>query len=192
MTEYREVEDSIDVPRNAGMEGVVKLLRRYLSMPRVQDIHINARGRVTVRRYVLGNDGARNSGVEDGFFDELSPYRIARNTHMTEWTPPAWSNASITLMALFDVVAQEQLKPLAFLTGAQTLFWDWVHVTTGYRFSAFESLYGVSVYSEEEVPDSTLILLAGFGRDAALVDAHRAYKLEIPRPDLLVPSVEVL
>jgi len=41
------------------------------------------------------------------------------------------------------------------------------------------------------LPDTALVLAAGFGRDAALVDTRRAFKIEIPTYRVPETNVEV-
>lgn len=188
MSEYTEVTDVVEVPSNVGVEGFLQTIRVYLRKPRVQSILIDSRGKVSVRRFVMEGDTERNVGID---FTELQPSAIVRNAHVEEVTVLGDTNAAVVLGSLLDLVAVSQLKPLAFMTGASTALWEWHRVTTGVTLKNHETLYGLPLYSDRGLPDTALVLAAGFGRDAALVDTRRAFKIEIPTYRVPETNVEV-
>jgi hypothetical protein len=188
MDELEKITDTIDVPANTGTDGFLHTIRTFLRMPRVQEIRIDARGRVTVERYAKRDDSDRNVGVD---FGELQPHAIVRNSHVEEVAVYEGANAAVVLGSLLDLVDIAQLKPLAFMTGADSSLWDWYKTTTGVRLKSTDSLFGLPLYKDRALPDSALLLAAGFGRDAALVDTRRAYKLEMPVYEYPGTTVEV-
>ena len=189
MDDYEEVTDVVEVPKNTGIDGFLQVIRTYLRVPRVQDINIDARGRVTVRRWAKPNDSERNVGVD---FEALSPSGVARNAHVEEVSMYDGANAAVVLGGLLDRCANDQLKPLAFLTGANPALWDWYKTTTGVRLRNRSALHGLPLYTDRELPDTALLLAAGYGRDAALIDARTVYKLEMPAYEIPDTTVEVL
>ena len=187
-SEFKEVEDTIEVPPNTGEAGFIHTIRTYLRMPRVQEINIDARGRVRVRRYAKQNDVDRNAGID---FGELQPHGIVRNTHVEEISFYEGANAAVVLGGMLDLVAVAQLKPLAFMTGADSALWEWYRLSTGVALKNRESLHGLPLYADRALPDTALILAAGYGRDAALVDTRSAFKIEMPTYSYPETTVEV-
>jgi hypothetical protein len=189
MDEYKEVQDVIEVPKNAGLDGFLHTIRTYLRKPRVQEIVIDARGKVTVRRYVRADDSDRNVGID---FGELQPSGIVRNSHVEEVTVLGGASAAVAIGGLLDMVAVAQFKPTAFMTGPATALWDWYRVTTGVALRNREQLHGLPLLLDRQIPDTALILTMGYGRDAALVDTRQALKIEIPTYSLPDTTVEVI
>lgn len=178
-SELKEVEDTVEVPPNTGEAGFLHTIRTYLRMPRVQEINIDSRGKIRVRRYAKRNDSDRNTGV-DLDFSELQPHSIVRNTLVEEVSVLEGANAAVVLGGLLDMVAVSQLKPLAFMTGADSVLWEWYRISTGVVLKNRQSLHGLPIYTDRVLPDTALILAAGYGRDAALVDTRIALKIEMP------------
>lgn len=189
MDEFKKVTDTIEVPANTGLDGFLETIRTYLRMPRVQEIRIDARGKVVVERFAREDDSDRNVGVD---FGELQPHSIVRNSQVEEVAMYDGANASVVIGSLLDMVAVAQLKPLAFMTGADSALWDWYKMTTGVRLKNKDSLHGLPLYKDRALPDSALVLAAGYGRDAALVDTRQAYKLEMPVYEYPGTTVEVM
>jgi hypothetical protein len=189
MSEFKEVTDVVEVPKNAGIDGFLLTIRTYLRKPRVQEITIDARGKVSVRRYVRSDDSDRNVGID---FDGLQPAGVVRNAHVEEVSVFEGANAAVVIGGLLDMVAVAQLKPLAFMTGAGSALWDWYRITTNVALKNRESLHGLPLYLDRQIPDTALVLAAGFGRDAALVDTRNAFKIEIPTYNVPETTVEVM
>lgn len=186
--ELKEIEQVIEVPANTGLDGFLETIKTFLKMPRVQDIHIDARGKVKVRRFAKPNDGDRNVGVD---FGELQPHGIVRNTKVEEVSVYEGANAAVVIGGLLDMVAVAQLKPLAFFTGADTTLWEWYRITTNTMLKSRQSIHGMPLHTDRALPDSALILASGYGRDAALVDTRTAFKIEMPTYAVPETTVEV-
>lgn len=189
MSEFKEVVDTIEVPSNAGLEGFLHTMRIYLRKPRVQEITIKAGGKVSVRRYARSDDSDRNVGID---FSELQPHGIVRNAHVEEVTMLEGANAAVVVGGLLDMVSVSQLKPTAFMTGAASALWEWYRISTGTALRNRENLHGLPLYTDRKLPDTALILTAGYGRDAALVDTRNAFKIEIPTYAEPETTVEVM
>lgn len=189
MEGYREVTKNIDVPPNTGIDGFMRTLRQILRKPRVQQVVINARGRVSYSRYVRDGEPEETSGFD---FDDLQPYFVIRNSDLQELLPPETLSAAAAICMMFDRVAQDRLYPIAFVAGAESSLWDWYQYTTGHIVFSKKQLFGLPVLIDRQVPDSALILCAGFGRDASLIDTQISYKVEIPVYTVPDTSVEVI
>lgn len=189
MDDYKEVTDTIEVPKNTGIDGFMHTVRTLLYKPRVQEIRIDARGTITCRRYAKQNDNQRNAGVD---FEGLQPGSIVRNTVIEELPTYANVSAASVIGSLFDIVASEQLKPLAFMLGANSTLWAWYRHTSGVELRAKDTLHGLPVYADRYIPDTALIIVAGYGRDAALIDARKSYKIEMPQYNYPESDVEIL
>jgi hypothetical protein len=177
MSVYREFVDEIQVPRNVGIDGFVHTVRELLKKERVQDIHIDARGTITCRRYVLEGNEAGNTGVD---FEGMMPGAIVRNTDIREVLVPAGASAASVLIGLMDTVAVAHLVPVAFVTGADSRLWSWYERSTGAVLQQRDTILGLPCYTDRMIPDTALILAAGYGKDAAFVDSRKSYKIEMP------------
>ncbi len=176
MDEYREDTRTLDVPPNTGIDGFMRTLRTILKRPRVQRVVINANGKVEYTRYAI--EGEEDAvGVD---FADLQPYHIIRNSQVMEILPPPELPASTVLALMLDRVGQDRLHSVAFATGADTRVWAWFQYTTGYTPTVRTQLMGLPLLFDRQLPDTAILLCAGFGRDAALVDTQISYKVEMP------------
>jgi len=181
MDDFKEVTGTIEVPKNTGIEGFISTIRQLLARPRLQSITIDSRGKITFKRFVLEGEEAgspnNNYGVD---LASVQPFHVVRNAHMLELHPPAGVPAPVVVGMLFDRVAQDKLRPLAFVVGAGTALWGWYQFTTGHRLEERDFFFGLPVLYDRQVPDTALLLCAGYGRDAAFIDTQTSYKVEIP------------
>lgn len=180
MGDYKEVTGTINVPKNTGIEGFLHTIRQLLSKPRVQSINIDARGKVTFKRFVNEDDEPENQNNFGVDLESVYPSNIVRNAHVVELIPPSILPASVIVGLLFDKVSQDKLRPIAFVVGADTCLWSWYQFTTGHEIQDKEHFFGLPVLPDRQIPDTALLLCAGYGRDAAFIDTQVAYKTEIP------------
>ena len=191
MSDLQLLVDSIDVPRNTGLEGFIHTIRQILRLPRVQSININARGKVTYERYVA--EGEKDPIKVD--FTGVEPGDIIRNAlNGVEELTTSIQDAAVILVTMLDRVSLEKLFPVAFVTGANSIFWSWYPDTTRSSLSSRDSICGLPVYYDRHLPDTALILCAALARDGALIDTQKAYKVEMipvvaPRTDVEVLNV---
>lgn len=186
------VTHSIDVPKNTGHEGFIHTIRQILKLSRIQSINISARGKVTYERYVAGEEPRSAIGVD---FTGIEPSHIIRNAiNGVEEIILDAQNAAVILVDMLDRSRTDGFFPTAFVSGANSTFWDWYPGTTLYPLSARDSICGLPLYYDRHVPDTALILCASFTSDGALIDTQKAYKIEmapvlVPRTDVEVFSV---
>lgn len=177
MAEYEEVRDSVDIPKNAGVKGFLETVEGILKLPRVQEIRIDARGKVDFRYFLRAGEERKPLEMD---FATLLPYAVIRNNPVVELVDVD-ANAAVALGQLFDLAAADHLFPVAFVGGPGTTFWSWYETTTAISLHAREELYGVPFLSDRALEDYVLVLCAAYTRGAALIDTQRSYKLVIPK-----------
>lgn len=174
MAEYKEVVDTVEVPKSTGVEGFIRLLREILHLPRVQAITIEANGKVSYRHFVL-NGETRPIGID---FKGLEPYAVIRNAPIEELQVHI-GNAAIIVTSVLDQAVREKLHPIAFVTGANSVLWKWYASTTGFSLQSQTHLCGLPIHKDRHAPDTALILCAAYSRGAELVDTQRSFKVEM-------------
>lgn len=178
MPEYREVSQTIDVPRGAGITGFLKTIESILRKQRVQEVNINARGQVSYRRFARADEEDHQVEMD---FETLMPWAVIRNTRkLEELTSAAGASAAVAVSQMFAAVTRDHLHPIAFAGGPGSFFWEWHGRTTGVVLGGKEEAYGLPFYPDEEIPNDVLVLCAGYGKEATLIDTKRAYKIAIP------------
>jgi hypothetical protein len=174
MPEYREIEETLNVPKSVGMEGFLRTIREILKLPQVMSVNIDANGAVTYRRFVMENEPA-TVGID---FSDLEPWGVIRNGEVEE-LPVLSQSAAIVLGMMMDRASAEKMHPVAFVTGANSVFWEWFFDSTGHRITSREYVLGLPLHTDRHAPDTALILCAALTRDAALVDTRKSYKIEM-------------
>lgn len=179
MTQHVLREDSITVP-NTGVDGLVHVLRGILKHPKVQSIHIDARGKITYSRYVPEGDPVENTGL---ILDTLTPGYVVQGSDVQELSLPDKADASLVLGHMFAMAAEDHMQPLAFVSGANTVLWSWYHKATGIRTRATDTFFGLPVYLDRVYDDDLLLLCVGYGRDAGFADTRVSYKVLMENHD---------
>lgn len=188
--DYQEVTETQDIPKHAGIEGFILAIRSILKMPRIANINIDNKGKVTFTRYARVEEPRRQIEVD---FESVAPSAIVRNGHVVEVDADSFhGNAAICVAALFSRAAQDHMYPVAWVVGANTVLPSWHALTTGVVLPT-GSAYGLPVLRDRFIPDEALILACAYGQDAALIDARQAYKVTMPSaaPPLRLPESEV-
>lgn len=192
-TEYQEVVETIDVPKHTGVEGFILAIRGVLRMPRVVNLSVDARGKVTYTRYARKEEPRKNIDIN---FESVAPGAIIRNGQVHELDLESFqNNAAASIAAVFQRAAKDKMYPVGWVVGADTFLFSWHKLSTGVELPD-DTVYGLPVYRDRHVPDEALLLACAYGPDAALIDTQMAYKVLIPnRPAVTLPSednVEVL
>lgn len=177
MSDYEEVHGEVEVPRNAGVRGFLKAIEDILKLPRVQDIHIDARGKVSYRHFLREGEERKALSVD---FGSLMPYAVIRNSQCVELVDPDL-NACVAAGQLFNMAAGDHLHPVALVGGANTGFWKWLEHSTGLVVPSEHEVFGVPFMRDRQLEDYVLVLCAAYARGAALVDTQKSYKLVIPQ-----------
>lgn len=187
MPEYELKKDSIDVPKNTGVEGFLHTVRVILKMPRVQSIHIDASGKVSYERYVQQDEPVE---LGDVGFEDLEPWHIIRNRDVEELIPNGTDPATV-VMGMFNMAQREGFIPTSFVTGANSIMKIWMS-TGGRPIPDGKQIFGLPIYYDRNTPDTVLIMTVGYTKDAGLIDTQKSYKIEMESPELPDNTVEVL
>lgn len=188
--EWKETTNSIEVPPNTGIDGFLYALKELLKRPRLQEIVVDARGKITYRQYVREDLPQSNIGLD---FDHLSPGGVIRNAEAVELEVREGQNAGVILASMIDISISDQLHPVGFATGSNTVLWAWYRSTTGAFLRSKTTLLGLPLYTDRQIPDTALILCSAYGKDSSMIDTQRAYKVEMTI-DFVPPetTVEIL
>lgn len=175
MPEYKEISESISIPKGTGIAGYIETIKKILKKPRVQEVTLKTNGYIGYRRFALENEPEDSIGMN---FEDLMPYSILRGADIEE-LQIASDSAAVAVAHLFSRTASEGLNPILFAGGSSSNFWEWHKDSTGVDLGK-ESIYGLPYYPDPEIPNETLLLCAAYARDAALVDVKKSYKISIP------------
>jgi hypothetical protein len=170
---YQEQNESIEIPKGTGIEGFLRAIREILQLSRLQEIHVDARGKVSYKYFLREGETAKALDVE---FESLMPYAIVRNGHVEEVLPRG-NNAAVVIGQMFAKAALDHVYPVAWVAGANTIFWEWFDKSTGQASLVHEELFGLPFVRDRMVEDPVLLLCTAYGRNASLTDTQRSYKL---------------
>ena len=181
MPEYKTATERITVPKNTGLEGFLKTLRKILVLPRVQNIVINANGRITYERAVREDENMEPIEVD---FSDISPGAIVRNCDLREIEEE--NEPTRAVARLFEAVAQDHLVPTAFVSGPGSTFWLWHEKYDFTLSSSRDQAYGVPFLYDEYFPPFSLVLCASYTRSAALSEIRKSFKIQMPEQQALM------
>jgi hypothetical protein len=172
--EYKEFTDTISVPKNTGIDGFVHTIKEILKRPRVQNVSIDARGKVTYTRYVRNGEIAQSAGVD---FEFLTPNYIIRNGVVEEIVVPPNASAAVVVSHLFEAASRDNLYPIAIVGGANTKFWEWHALTTGVELRSRKTAYGLPFLIDRYYDDSILLMCAAYEKGVAFLNTQQTYKV---------------
>jgi len=178
MADLEQVEESIQVPPNTGVDGFLLAIRKILRLGRVQGINIGPTGKVTWTRLILGTPSADPLKELEGpeLFDTVRPYFIITHNEIVELDVHADPLQGIA--RLFQKAATQGMYPVAWVSGTRSLFWDWHASATGMAPPGNRGeAYGLPLLYEEKIPDDVLILCTAHERGGAMIDVKLSFKL---------------
>lgn len=191
MSEFQEINETVDVPLNTGVEGFIHALRQILKKPRVTDIHIDANGKVSFTRFARPEEPIKHLEVD---FESVSPAGLVRNMELQELDYyELVGNAAVCIAAMFSMASTEQMYPVAFLVGASSSLFAWHRKTTGVPLLN-SMAYGFPIIRDRHIPDDVLILVTAYARGGAMSDGKKSYKITMPsleKPLQEVTPVEI-
>jgi hypothetical protein len=177
VAEMKRVHKSISVPRGTGVEGLLQAVRGILTLGRVQEVVISARGEVSYSRLVAEDGEDPELEIDLG---SLSPYAVIRTHRLEEIEVLPGDSAAVAMSRLFFAASRDGFFAIALATGPRTVFQEWHSRTTGVGVGADEA-YGLPVLGDPDIPDDVLVLCAGPSRTSRLIDTRRSYKLVMAR-----------
>lgn len=173
--EYHPVRKSIDVPRGAGVDGFILAIEKILTKRNIKNINISANGKINYERMICEGEPEEDFEVD---FTTVTPWAVLRNTNLVE-VKLISDNAAVSIAQLFQEMARDLLNPIGFAISQSSTFRKW-HTRTTSLVLDTDQLYGLPILYDPLIPQDVLVLCAGFGRQARLVDTKKAYKLTIP------------
>lgn len=178
MSALQERKKTITVPRGMGIDGMVALFKHIVTLSRVQSVHVDAQGRITYVRIVREDEKDDEYELSDEF-KAILPSFILQHVDLREI--PEDTNAGRAVGRLIYGVTSDGLVPLAFVLHPASRFWKWHLDSVGLDISnKNDSIYGVPTRFDELIPDTSLVLMAGYKHDTPLADTRRALKIVIP------------
>lgn len=178
--EYEQHDEEIDVPKGAGAVGLLEAIRGVLTLPRVQNIGVNAQGKITYSFFLPKGEKPKELSIE---FEKVMPYAIARNGKIEELPYPK-GDAITACAELFERAERDHMYPVSFLGGEKTGFWPWYAEAMGHEGTAAgarEELFGVPFLVDNKMEDTTLLLCTAYRRGASIIDTVKSYKITIPK-----------
>jgi hypothetical protein len=175
--EFEERTDSVTIPKNTGLAGLLTTIRSLLGeIPRIKELRLTHAGVLYYTWYAPAGASERPPSVA---FEDLRPYAVIRNCYVQEVVVPS---QALLLFSLFAECQQDKLYPICLVVGSKSIFWHWLQTVTGVRVPEDSSIFGYAVISDPGVPDEALILCASYARSQQIEDTYRAYKalMEIP------------
>lgn len=187
MSAFKEYQGTVRVPKGAGVDGFLLALREILRRPRVQGIHIDARG--TIQFTYIGREDEGPLPSPEIQFETVSPLSVIRSGDVVE--VPEQKIAAHAVAALYRAASDELLYPVAFVVGTGTSFWKWHEQTTGIALNAQrEDLYGYPLFYDKQVPEHVLILCTAYMRGGSLLDTRKSFKINMPQLHELPDSAQ--
>lgn len=178
--QLKPVEETIEVPKETGKAGLMRVLENVINLKRVVEIRVLATRppvKVYYKRFEAEGEPERPLAID---LESLSPYAVLRNGDIQECDGGA-GPAAVVVARLFREVSLVGLWPIAFVGGRASRFWDWHRETMGVLPSQTrEDAYGLPFLTDRQIDDDILLLAASFDRAATIIDAQRAFKLLLP------------
>lgn len=174
---YEQHDEDIEIPKGAGIDGFLAAIRAVLKLPRVQDIRIDARGKISYSFLLRAGEAKQTLGVN---FDDLMPYAVVRNADVQELILVN-ENAAVALLQMFRQVSIEHVYPVAFVVGAATTFWEWYEASTLMKAEIRDEVLSVPIFRDRACPDDVLLLCTSFRVGEPLSATQKVYKVQIPQ-----------
>jgi hypothetical protein len=175
MPTYEEEERTVEIPKAAGIKAYLAVLDEILSLPMVDTVTIVVTpGFVRYHRFKKPDEPEKLVGLD---LATLLPYAVIRSHELLEIQP----STRIAAVAIAQMLAQahlDGLNPIAFVCGHDPTLRKWHASTTGIVLPANE-MYGLPLLCDNQLPQEALFLCAAYGKNAALVDTHKSYKITI-------------
>ncbi|WP_394831795.1 hypothetical protein LVJ94_35295 [Pendulispora rubella] len=173
MTEYMPVEETIEIPKGTGVEGFMHAVRAALRRPRLQEVRIDARGKITITHFL--RQGEERAPLEIDF-EALMPYAVVRQGEVVEIMPKS-THAATVVGEMFAAAARDHLCPVAWVASPASHLWRWYEGATAIALAG--DFHGLPVLPDRLVEDNVLLLSAGYGRQATFAEIQKSYKIVI-------------
>lgn len=177
MSDYKQVETTVDVPMDAGIDGFLLAIRQILSLPKVVELRVFDKGKVSYKRWVREEDDANaNLRVE---FDSVTPIGVIRNNDIID-LGIADSSPAVAVCKMLQRAMTDHMFPATFVVGANSVFFDWFSSCGVDMPKNTERLFGHKLLRDRFVEDEALLLCVAYGPGGSLIDTRLTYKLLLP------------
>lgn len=175
--EYVEREQTVEVPKETGVDGFLFALKQILKLSRVAHVNIDSRGVIKVKRWVRQDEDEDTRLAID--FDGLHPYNIIRNGEVEDLGYADQNDPLKYLADMFRVASSDHMSCVAFVSGADTIFYKWCDRLAKVRFK--DEVFGLPLLRDRFIEDDVLLLCTAYGKGAGMQDVRKSYKITIPR-----------
>ena len=175
MPEYKEMTETVDVPKNTGAEGFLLVVSKLLRLPRVQNISISGSGTVRYTRVIRQDEKVTPIDID---FSSVTPFGVIRNNDIVEIEEDKDSVHAVA--RLFQSAAMEHLFPVVWVSGPDTTFWMWHERQKLQMSSSRDEAYGLPFLYDDQVPASTLLFATAYTRGASVLNIKKTFKILMP------------
>jgi hypothetical protein len=182
--EFEPVVDTIEVPRNSGTDGFLKLIRSILKLGHVQSIHIAGNGKVEYR-YLKPIGRKDDQFNPEQLFEDVSPSYLIRNSQMIELRVQDDAHSLEVLHRMMRAARVDGVEPLGWAVGAGSMLVEWLTARSCLseeHFFPCDSLMGIPVHKDRMLPDESLTLCAGPVRGGEFSETTHSYKIAMVLP----------
>lgn len=177
MAELELKNETLEIPKNTGVSGFLHAIKGILTLPLVQSLNVDKKGKVTYQVYVPKGEADFGPTIS---FESLMPYACVRNGMVKELTSNE-KNPTLTIAKIFQAVSRQRLYPIAWVTGANTTLWDWFRNLAGIEMESEEDFFGLPVLLDRYVDDYVLLLATAPGRTTDMAETHTSFKIIMPQ-----------
>jgi hypothetical protein len=179
MSDYKQVEETVDIPLDTGVDGFLLAIRQILLLSRVIELHINSKGKVTYKRWVRDEDEANTNLRLD--FESVTPIGVIRNNNIIDvGVVDAKVSPAVAVCRLLHRIQADHMYPAVLVVGANSVFFDWFRGCGIDIQKNAERFFGHQLMRDRFVEDDVLLVCTSFGSSGSLIDTRTTYKLLLP------------
>lgn len=179
MSDYRQVERTVSVPPESGVDGFLLAIRNILSLSRVTELKVHGKCEVTYTRWVRSEDEANANLRMD--FESVTPFNVIRNNEIVDYGIVSdYHIPTVVLCNLIHKLAEDHFYPTAFVIGANSGFFDWLESGGVSLPKNANRVLGYQLLRDRFVDDVTVLLGAAYGPGGSIIDTRVTYRLLLP------------
>lgn len=179
MSDYKQVEETIDIPLESGIDGFLLGIRQILALSRVVELRVHGNGKLTYKRWVRDEDEANANLRID--FESVTPIGVIRNNDVVDvGVVDDKVSPAVAVCRLLHRVQVDYMYPTVLVVGANSVFFDWFRGCGIDIQKNAERFFGHQLVRDRFVEDDTLLVCASYGPGGSLIDTRTTYKLLLP------------
>lgn len=168
------VLEQYEIPLPKGRRAILEQLEAVLKQPKVQSIKVELGRPIVFHRFVREAEATQQQQRET----LMSLGELARNVHMEEYAPTDGDSSKDTFISMLLAVAARRLHLTHIGIGAETLFFDWLHLDR-IMFGGIANIGGVELVRDNDIPNDVMIFFAGHRRGGRVDQAMFALKCHL-------------